>query len=246
VRRQDVRRGLRTLVSNPRRFWHVVRRMLRPMPREYRHWRRTCLFDWMIYHEREIALGACHWMGVPAFKNPLDAWIYQEIIWEVRPEVIVEIGSAHGGSTLYLAHLLDLIGQGEVISVDCDRSVFQASHPRIIAITGDSLAPEVVGAVARRCAGRSVLVIHDGDHARAQVLRDLMAYAPLVSLNSYCIVEDGIIDLFGPNDGIGAVREGPLVAIGQFLQASGQFAIDRSRERYLLTYNPHGFLKRVR
>lgn len=244
--KQLMKRGLRMFFHNPRRFWQVIRRMLRPMPREYRYWRQTSLFDWMIYHEREIAFNSCHWMGIPAFKNPLDAWIYQEIIWYVKPDVVIEIGSASGGSTLYLAHLLDLIGQGEVISIDCDRSTFQAAHPRIITVTGNSSAPDIVRTVAQRCNEKSVLIIHDGDHSRQQVLNDLISYASLVSLNSYFIVEDGIIDLFGPNDGIGTVSEGPLVAIDQFLQLNNQFEIDQSKERYLLTYNPHGFLKRIR
>lgn len=204
------------------------------------------LREWLLHHQREIVFGKSRWMGVPAYKNPLDAWIVQEILHEVRPETVVEIGSAQGGGALYLAHLLDLLGEGEVVSVDVDRSAFRVEHPRIRCVTGDSGAKDVRDEVASRCRGRRTLVIHDGDHRRDAVLRDLEAYAPLVSLGSYLIVEDGIIDLFEPGDGIGTREDGPLRAVEAFLSAHPEFEVDSTRERYLLTYNPSGFLRRVR
>ncbi|MEA2627346.1 MAG: hypothetical protein QOD06_3391 [Candidatus Binatota bacterium] len=184
-------------------------------------------------------------MGVPAFKNPLDAWILQEIVHEVRPGAIVEIGSAAGGSTLYLAHLLDLLGRGRVISVDLDRARFQARHPRIVEVTGDSGAPETRARVAALCEERPVMVVHDGDHRREPLLADLESYAPLVSVGSYLIVEDGVIDLFEAGDGIGTRDQGPLFAIEEFLGRHPEFVVDEDRERYLVTYNPRGYLKRV-
>ena len=78
------------------------------------------LREWLIYHHKDIVYDKCTWMGVRALKNPFDAWIYQEIIYEVKPDVIVEIGSAEGGSTLFFANLLDLLGSGTVVSVDID------------------------------------------------------------------------------------------------------------------------------
>jgi cephalosporin hydroxylase len=202
--------------------------------------------DWLIMHQEKIVFDECRWMGVPALKNPCDAWIYQEIVYEVQPDVIVEIGSAYGGSTLYFAHLLDLIGKGIAISVDVDRARFQARNPRILEITGDSASPSVVEAVSKECTGKTVMVVQDGNHTKAGCLRDLEAYAPLVSVNSYFIVEDGIIDLFRPGDGIGKYRPGPLAAVEQFLREHPNFIVDESRERYVLTYNPRGFLKRIR
>lgn len=114
-------------------------------------------------------------------KSPLDSWIYQEIIAETRPQVLVEIGSHSGGSTLYFAQLFDLLGEGEVLSLDIDRSRYQAHHPRITDITGDCADPAIVAQVARRCAGKRTMVIHDADHLRASVRRDLELYGPLVS-----------------------------------------------------------------
>lgn len=184
-------------------------------------------------------------MGVRALKNPLDAWVYQEIIHDVKPDVIVEIGSYEGGSTLFFANMLDLLGHGTVISIDIDRSKYRVNHERIVAITGDSSAPDTIARVIELCRGRAVLVVHDGNHNKEQVLRDLQAYSKLVSVGSYFIVEDGIVDLFDPGDGIGQQKEGPLLAVEEFLRGNSNFVADLERERYILTYNPRGFLRRV-
>ncbi len=204
------------------------------------------LRDWLLRHQQDIIFNKCSWMGVPTVKNPLDAWVYQEIIFEVKPDVIVEIGSFKGGSTIYFAHLLDLLGKGEVVSVDVDRTHYEAQHDRIVTVTGDSSSDEVVNEVAGRCEGKTVLVVHDGDHAREQVAKDLATYSKFVSPNSYFIVEDGIVDLFESDESLGLHTDGPLVAVDDFLRDNPDFAADRERERYILTYNPRGFLRRVR
>ncbi len=213
--------------------------------RQYRKRFSMRLRDWLAYHQRDIVFTQCNWMGVRTLKNPMDMWIYQELIASLKPQIILEIGSNEGGSTLYFAHLLDLIGAGTVISVDIDRTNYHVSHPRIVEITGDSSAPEIIAAVHEQCVGQSVLVMHDGDHHAAQVRRDLEAYADLVSVGGYIVVEDGIVDvsrLGGPWIRRG---DGPLVATEQFLRAHPEFVVDPACERYLLTYNPKGFLKRV-
>jgi cephalosporin hydroxylase len=184
-------------------------------------------------------------MGLRALKNPLDAWIYQEIVYEVRPQIVIEIGSAEGGSTLYLAGLLELLGNGRVISIDEDRTKFRARHDRIIEITGSSSSPDVVEKVCRLCEDKRVLVIQDAAHDKESVLKDLRNYSKLVSPHSYFIVEDGVVDLFKPQDGIGSFEDGPLAAIEQFLAENHEFVVDATRERYILTYNPRGFLKRI-
>jgi cephalosporin hydroxylase len=141
---------------------------------------------------------------------------------------------------------MDLLGQGEVISVDIDRSKFCVSHPRISLVTGDSASETVVSQVVEKCKGKRVLVLHDGGHDKEQVLKDLAAYAPLVSVGSYLIVEDGIMDVMYPGDGIGTAEPGPLAACEEFLANNPAFVVDESRERYVITYNPKGFLKRVK
>ncbi|MBZ4659097.1 MAG: cephalosporin hydroxylase family protein [Desulfacinum sp.] len=205
----------------------------------------TSLAEWLIYHQREVVFKQVTWMGIPTLKNVMDAWIYQEILYEVRPDVVVEIGSFTGGSTLYLAHLLDLLGHGTVVSIDVNRQRFVADHPRIVVLTGDSGAPDMVQRVFQICRGKKVLAIHDGDHRAEAVLKDLRNYSPLVTPGSYFIVEDGIVDVFSPNTELGWSDPGPLEAVRTFLKENKNFEADRSRERYRLTYNPDGYLRRV-
>jgi len=203
------------------------------------------LRQWLIYHQREIVADQVTWMGTPILKNPFDAWIYQEIINEVQPDIIIEIGSRYGGSTKYLTNLLDILDKGMVISIDIDRSEYNLSHKRVKVLTGNSSDPEIISGVADLCRDRTVLVIQDGDHSRNQALEDLDNYSKLVSLNSYFILEDGIVGLFHHGDGLGFQEEGPLAAIEEFLNHNPHFVVDSTRERYILTYNPKGFLKRI-
>jgi cephalosporin hydroxylase len=233
------------LRKDPRRFFRSLRRLVGPMRRDYRRRFGMSLRRWLLYHHHEILHRQCYWMGARALKNPFDAWIYQEILYEVQPDVVIEIGSNEGGSTLFLAHMLELIGKGEVVSVDIDRSRFRVSHDRIVTVTGDSSADATVAQVAALCEGKRGLVIHDADHNKAPVLRDLRAYERFVSVGSYLIVEDGIVDLFRPGDGLGWFAEGPLAAIEEFVRERPEFEVDKARERYVMTYNPKGFLRRV-
>jgi len=204
--------------------------------------------DWLTLHHEKTRFNTMHWMGVTMIKNPLDAWILGEILYEVKPERIIEIGSLTGGTTLYLANLLDLIGSGLVISIDLDRERFVPKHKRITAITGDSHAQSTFEKTADLCEGKTVLVIHDADHHKKAVLEDLRAYSKLVTVGSYFIVEDGILDLFASTSLIGrsgAVKEGPLSAIEEFLLDNPHFQADRRWERYIITYNPRGYLRRI-
>lgn len=203
------------------------------------------LRQWLIRHQKEIVFDKVTWMGTPIMKNILDAWIYQEIIYEVKPDVIIEIGSKYGGSTRYLANLLDLLDNGIIISIDIDRSLYALEHDRVKVLTGRSSDPAILDEVDKLSRDKSVMVIQDGDHSKRQVLEDLENYSAFVSINSYFIVEDGIVDLFHSGDGLGFDREGPLKATEEFLSGHSDFICDSSRERYLLTYNPKGFLKRI-
>jgi cephalosporin hydroxylase len=240
-------RGLRLLARDPIEFRRKARRLLQRTPREYRARLDMTLREWLLYHHQRVLFSGVSWMGVPTLKNPLDSWIYQEIIHEVKPDVIVEIGSYQGGSTLFLANLLDMLGKGKVVSIDLDRSRFSIEHPRVVRLDGDSGAPNVVAEAREICAGATSMVIHDGDHREDAVLRDLRAYGPIVTPNSYLIVEDSVIDLFRPGDGIGTFDPGPQGAIARFVaESEGAFAVDRERERYVVTYNPAGYLRRVR
>src|SRR4029450_322452 len=114
------------------------------------------------------------YLGVPTWKVPLDLWVYQELVWELRPGLIVETGTAHGGSALYLATLCETIGSGEVVSVDIGHWPDRPDHPRLTYLTASSTDPEVVAQVAERAAGAgTVLVVLDSDHSRDHVLAEL-------------------------------------------------------------------------
>jgi cephalosporin hydroxylase len=182
------------------------------------------------------------WLGAQALKNPLDLWVYQEIVFETRPELIVETGTYRGGSALYFASICDLLGAGEVVSIDIEplRDDYP-QHPRITYLAGrPSTDPDVLAEVRARAGDRRTLVVLDSDHSQAYVEAELAAYAPLVPVGCYLIVEDS---------NIGQIRKdlmpGPLQAIDTFLAKTDEFEIDREREKFLITFNPSGYLRRV-
>jgi cephalosporin hydroxylase len=211
----------------------------RNVPPAYRDRYRIRTARWLLQLHDALVGGQTTWMGVQAQKNPLDAWIYQEILFRVRPEAIVELGSAYGGSTLFLSHMLDLLNlKANVISVDHSHEAFRAVHRRIIKVTGDTRDPNVVERVRTLVGGRNAMVIHDASHEADVVLEDLRNYAPLVGPGNYLIVEDGVRDYL-------AGRPGPVNAVERFLVESDQFELDPECERFLLTYNPKGFLRRL-
>ena len=184
------------------------------------------------------------WLGVPCFKCPLDLWIYQEIIFEVRPDIIIEAGTASGGSALFLACVCDWIGSGSIVSIDIQERADLPKHNRINYLVGSSVSDPIVQQVSRFVADKhSVLVVLDSDHSREHVLEELRIYSRFVTLNSYVIVEDTNLNghpikpAFGP---------GPMEAVVEFLQQTDRFAIDADREKFFLTFNPKGYLKRVR
>lgn len=183
------------------------------------------------------------WMKRTTQKFPLDAWIYQEILAEIEPDVIVEIGNFQGGGTLFLANMLDLIHKGRIIAIDIDQSKIDFTHPRITWITGDANSPDVLMKVKSRVKpDEKVIVIEDSSHTYENTLSVLRNYAKLVSVGSYFIVEDGIIRypfVEGP-------KPGPYEATHQFLAENSDFAIDKKREKFRLTYNPDGYLLRVK
>ena len=183
------------------------------------------------------------WLGAQALKNPLDLWVYQEILHETRPELIVETGTYRGGSALFLASMCDLLGVGEIVSIDIEpvREDYP-EHPRVTYLGGrSSTDPEVVSEIRARAAGRPILVVLDSDHSQAHVEAELAAYAPVVPVGCYLIVEDS---------NIGQIRKdllpGPLQAVEVFLGRTDEFVVDREREKFLITFNPSGYLRRVR
>lgn len=188
-----------------------------------------------------------NWLGVELLKYPTDLIVYQEIIHEIRPDLIVETGTHHGGSALFFASILDLIGQGKVISIDVTRRNNLPHHPRITYLVGSSTAEDVVAEVASRVAGsQTVLVTLDSGHTKQHVAQEIDIYRRFVTKGSYLIVEDTklnghpVFTQYEPDLG-----EGPMEAVLEFLAKDQTFQVDRSRERFFLTSNPNGFLLRI-
>lgn len=204
------------------------------------------------------------WLGRPIIQLPQDIVAMQELIWSIRPDLIIETGIAHGGSLIFSASMLELNcvcggpQTAEVVGVDIDirahnREAIEA-HPmfrRISMIQGSSIAPEIIEQVKAKAAGKQcVLVCLDSNHTHDHVLAELQAYAPLTSVGSYCVVFDTIIEdmpaemfpdrPWGPGDN-------PKTAVWGFLKTHPEFEIDRSiQNRLLITVAPDGYLKRLR
>jgi cephalosporin hydroxylase len=184
------------------------------------------------------------WMGIKTLKCPPDLFVYQEIIEATRPDVVVECGVMYGGTTLYLANLLDLLGDGQVVACDIDLSRVDKRvrvHPRISLINGSSTDPAVVNEIRDICRGKRTMVILDSDHHQPHVRNELAAYSEMVSSGCYLICEDTNINGHPADPGFGP---GPWEAVQEFLREHREFRVDRNAERLLLTFNPSGYLKR--
>jgi cephalosporin hydroxylase len=201
-------------------------------------------FHTLYYSSREQTWGETYWLGHHVLKCPFDLWTYQEILFEVRPELIIETGTYLGGSALFLASICDLLGHGEVLTIDSQRQDGLPVHPRITYLNGSSTSRGILRRVRERAAGKTpVLVLLDSGHGRDHVLAELRAYAPLVTAGSYLVVED--TNLNGhPVEG--EHGPGPAEAVAEFLAHDDRFVRDAGREKLLLTFNPGGYLKKKR
>lgn len=176
------------------------------------------------------------WLGEVAVKNPCDAWEYQEIIWEQRPDIIIETGSFKGGGALFLASLCDLVGHGLVISMDVRNYNEKPIHKRIEWLTMNSVQEHAVRELKQRIRGKKVLVILDSDHDAPHVLKELETYHDLIQSGGYLIVED----TWWTGNGKG----GPMDAINEWLPKHPEFQIDETRDKFGVSNNPNGFLRR--
>lgn len=184
------------------------------------------------------------WMGIRTYKCPLDLWVYQEMLWELRPDLVIETGTAEGGSARYLAHVLDVIGRGDVITIDPIPPRHPPLHPRIRYLQGSSVDPVIVQHLTDLVLGKgTVIVILDSIHTREHVAEELRLYHSLVTPDSYLIVEDTNIN------GHPVYRDhgpGPMEAVREFLAGRDDFFADTSKEKFFLSFNPGGYLRRRR
>ena len=182
-----------------------------------------------------------YWLGVPIQKNPMDLMVYQELIFMLKPDIIIETGTNIGGSALFLATILDAVGSGEVITVDIGHVDNLPQHKRITYLTGSSTDEDIINFISPRIKDKIVMVILDSDHSKAHVLKELEMYNKFVSKGSYLIVEDTNITGYPLR---GMFGEGPLEAVMEFLKENEDFKIDRNCELYYSTFNRCGFLFR--
>jgi cephalosporin hydroxylase len=183
------------------------------------------------------------WFGHRILKCPFDIWTYQEIIFETKPELIVECGTRYGGGALYLASLFDLRGgPGQVMTIDITAMKHRPVHPRIQYVAGSTLDDGVVAQVRAAAAGKRTMVILDSDHSAAQVAAELKIYPEFVSQGCYLIVDDANL---GGHPVLPEHGPGPTEALDEWYPTQSDFVIDPSRERFMLSLNPRGFLKRA-
>jgi len=202
-----------------------------------------------LFHQ--VAVWSHMWFeNVPIEKNPLDLWMMQQIIYETRPEFVVETGTFKGGSALYWAYTLNGMGldKSRVFTVDVqDLTGTAATNPLwnkyVTFLKGSSTSPEVVKEIGRRVQGHKTLVTLDSLHTAEHVLAEMKAYSPMVSRGSYLVVEDTHMDGVPTDPNFGP---GPLSAALQFMKEGGnkEFERDFSREAFIMTFNPGGWLKR--
>ena len=183
------------------------------------------------------------WFGTPVWKCPLDLWVYQEIIFKIKPDVIVESGTANGGSALFLASMLDIINNGKIVTIDMQENEGRPKHKRIKYLLGSSTSKEIVEEIKGLVnAEDRILVILDSDHRKEHVLSELRIYGELVSKGSYIIVEDTNINGHPVNDDFGP---GPMEAVEEFLLENKNFVVDTSKEKFYVTFNPKGYLRKI-
>jgi len=201
------------------------------------------LFHKLYYHSGKQTWKNTFFLGIPILKCPLDLWIYQEILVQNKPDIIIETGTFCRGSALYLAFICDLLGQGRVITIDVENRAEGIKHPRISFLQGSSTSPALVRQIKDQIGPKDkVMVLLDSEHKQEHVLKELQLYHSLVSPGQYLIVEDTnvnghpVYQEFGP---------GPMEALEMFLAKNDQFEVDRQCEKFFLTMNPRGFLKRI-
>jgi len=199
-------------------------------------------FHTLWYNQSEETWKSLRWLGFNIQKTPCDLLIYQEIIFQLRPDIIIECGTAFGGSALFMASICDLVGNGRIITIDVDTKPVRPSHPRIQYVAGSSVDPSRISELRTMISpDEKVMVVLDSAHHMSHVLAELRAYAPLVTEGSYLIVEDGNLN---GHPVMKASGPGPLEAIEEFLREQDAFEVDASKERLMFTFNPSGYLKK--
>ncbi len=213
--------------------------------------------QWMKVREENKLDYELDWLGVPIIQAPEDLALMQELIYKINPDVIVEVGIAHGGSLIFYSSLFEIFNKnGRVVGVDIEirehnKKVLE-QHPlfgRIKLIEGSSVLPEIFERAKKEIPfGSKTLVCLDSNHTKEHVLKELRMYSSLVNVGSYFVVFDSnssqLAEL-GAADPI-YINNGPLAAIKEFLREDDRFVIDEEYNKLYISSNPNGFLKRIK
>lgn len=199
------------------------------------------------------------WLGRPIIQFGSDMVMLQQLIWNIKPDIFIETGIAHGGSLIYTASLFELMGnEGQVIGIDVEirphnRKAIEehALYKRIKMVEGSSISEDTIAEVEKLLKGtegKTVTVMLDSNHSKAHVLRELELYAKYVTVGSYLIVQDGaqkwVADI--PRGKEEWIDDNPLAAIDEFLKSNDNFVVDESYTRLGITSSPGGYLKKVK
>jgi cephalosporin hydroxylase len=192
---------------------------------------------------------ATGWLGIQIMQLPSDNWMMQELISSTKPDFLVETGTYRGGSALFYATVLSLVNpKGKVITVDIDPKVSRAERfplfkERVTVIKGSSTDPAVIDRITKQVQGHKVMVTLDSRHTKDHVLKELQLYGPLVSPGSYMVAQDTALNghPVAPENG-----PGPMEAVEEFLKTHPEFEVDHSAEKFLATFYPSGYLKKIK
>jgi cephalosporin hydroxylase len=189
------------------------------------------------------------WLGIEMWKLPFDAFIIQELIFKIKPRYVIETGTNFGGSALFYASIMQLLGYGQVITIDKIEKKVELSQTaqylfdnRIIKMKGNSIDQRIVKQIYSVARNQKNIVILDSWHSKEHVLKELNLYSSLVPVGSYLIVEDTHVNGHPIQWEYG---EGPYEAVQEFLKTNSTFVVDKECEKLLITFNPNGFLKKV-
>jgi len=204
--------------------------------------------EFHIHYEKSRIWEKTKWLGVPCWKLPFDAFVIQEIIWNLKPDYVIETGTAKGGSAVFYATILEIIGKGKVLTCDLTLHykkdiVPEKLRKRIEFIPGGSTNP-LVFEKFEKTRGKKNIVILDSDHRFEHVRLEMSMYSTLVPVGSYMIVEDTHANGHPVPWKWG---DGPYEAVEDFLKMHGEeWEADFWCEKYIMTFNPKGYLRRVK
>jgi cephalosporin hydroxylase len=206
-------------------------------------------FQVMYFNSNVWNFGNTKWLGVGVYNNPFDMWVKQEIIFETKPTIIIETGSAMGGSAIFFATILDQMGMGKIISVDIhDKNSGMGlpdfKHKRISFMKASSVDPVTIKKIKSMIKPKDrVMVFLDSDHSAAHVLKELKLYGPIVTPGCYMIVDD--TNLNGhPIMNMAVPGPGAWDAVAEFMKSADTFETDKSRHKFYMTWSVNGFLRK--